>query len=84
MNKSLVYCVDTTDNVKINICVFNDTEDNEKLAAAINNEVKATICLNDYEDPENIYEVGRSLAYNGCAKYHEYEFGIEPIKELTL
>ena len=84
MVKNLVYCVDTTDNVKTNICVYNDTDDKEKLAAAINKEVKATIYLDEYEDPENVYEVGRSLAYNGYAKYHEYEFGIETIKELTL
>jgi hypothetical protein len=82
MDKNLVYCVDTTDNVKVNICVFDNTDDKEALAKAINGEVKATIYVDEYEDPERLYEVGRGLAYNGYAKYHEYEFGIETIAEI--
>ena len=82
MIKKLVYCVDTTDNVKIPVCVFNESNDKEKLADAINKAVKAIIYFEDYEDQE-IENIGRGLAYGFSAEYHEYEFGIEDIQDLV-
>ena len=71
----LVYFVDTLDNHKDSLCVFNpeDYQDKEVLTNAIYKEIESAGFLDVYDDPEGVYEIGRSLAYNGYAKYQEYE-----------
>lgn len=80
----LVYFVDTLDNHKEELCVFhpNEYEDKEKLASAINKQIENIGFLDSYDDAEGVYEVGRSLAYNGYAQYQEYEFGIEEVEQI--
>lgn len=77
-----VYFVDTLDNHKDVLCVFNpsDYTNNEKLANAIHIQIDNAGFLEHYDNPEAMCEIGRSLAYNGYAQYQEYEFGIEEVK----
>lgn len=82
----LVYFVDTSDNHKDELCVFNpeDYTDREKLASAINDKIRNAVFLDACENPEAIYEIGRCLAYNGFAVSEQfgysYEFGIEEVE----
>ena len=77
----LVYFVDTNDNHKDEVCVFNpkDYPNKEDLATAINKNISEMGFLDEYEDMEGVNEIGRSLAYTNTAKYKEYEFGIEEV-----
>lgn len=74
--------VDTSDNHKDELCVFDPEKytDKEKLASAINKQIESAGFLDSYEDPEGAWEIGRSLAYNGYAQYQEYEFGVEDVE----
>lgn len=76
----VVYFTDTTDNHKDMLCAFDEKKytDNEKLANVINKKIEIVGFLMD--DPERMWEIGRSLAYNGCAEYDEYVFGIEDVE----
>lgn len=78
----VVYFVDTSDNHKDELCVFDPEKytDKEKLASAINKQIESAGFLDSYEDPEGAWEIGRSLAYNGYAQYQEYEFGVEDVE----
>ena len=82
--KKICWFVDDTDGHKDFICVFNDSEDKEKIAEAINKEIESMGFLDSYEDPEGVLEIGRSLAYNNYALYGEYEFTIENVKEFKI
>lgn len=82
--KKICWFVDKLDNYKDFIGIFDDSEDKEKIAEAINKEIESMGFLDSYEDPEGVLEIGRSLAYNNYAEYGDYEFAIENIKELEL
>ena len=83
--KKICWFVDELDNYKDFICVFDDSDDKEEIADAINKEIVRMGLFSpteEYNDKEGIYEIGRSLAYNGEAQYNEYSFKVENIKEL--
>lgn len=82
--KKICWFVDDTDEHKDFIGIFEDSQDKEKIADAINKEIENMGFIDSYEDPEGVWEIGRSLAYNNYAEYANYEFAIENIKELEL
>jgi hypothetical protein len=80
----VVYFVNTKDNHKDELCVFEEERlsvDRESLADDINNQIKVAGFLEE-ENPEVLWEIGRSLAYTGYASCQEYEFGIESVVKI--
>ena len=86
MNKNIkVLCyTDNTDNTKGTLLAVDAEKElhTEEMTEKINKVIEDSGILDMYEDPINVMEVGRQIAFLGQSEYGDYAFYFEEVPYL--